>query len=644
MGVCYYPEHWPRARWALDAQQMVDAGITLVRIGEFSWSRVEPAPDRFAWGWLDDAVETLAAAGLQIVMGTPTTTPPRWMITKWPDMLPVGADGRTRGFGSRRHYAFAHAGYRAEAVRIATLFAERFGKHDALAAWQLDNEYGCHDTTLSYCAASRAGFRAWLGEKYGSIDALNTRWGSVFWSMEYGAFDEIDLPNASVTEPNPAHALDFRRFASDMVIAFNRAQADAIRPLSPGRPLLHNYMGRVTDFDHYTVGADLDIAAWDSYPLGFLEDRVPADDAHRATYARQGDPDFQAFHHDLYRTVGRGRWWVIEQQPGPVNWAPRNPVQRPGMLRLWCHEAFAHGAEAVSPFRWRQLPFAQEQMHAGLLDTDGNPTPALAEISQTAREIAALEPPEAAQAPVALVFDYPSEWAWKTTPHSCDFSYFALVFSAYRALRRLGLSIDILDGTLAGLSSYALTVVPGLFALSDHARAALSAPGGRAVIGPRTGSKTQDFAIPQGQPPGLSPLMDVKVMAAETIRPDCPIPAGDGAFTLWREHIVVGPNTHISGMADDGFPISAHRGGLTYLAGWPDAALWRQVLKRAAHDAGLQTHDLPDGLRLRDHGKVRTLVNYGNTEADAAPLLDGFSTVLGAPLLPPAGVTVALRT
>jgi beta-galactosidase len=158
--------------------------------------------------------------------------------------------------------------------------------------------------------------------------------------MDYANFDHIDLPNLTVTEPNPAHVLDFRRFASDEVVSFNKLQADIIRAYSDA-PIAHNYMGRITDFDHFKVGDDLDIASWDSYPLGFLEDRVSASEAHRALYARQGDPDFQAFHHDLYRAVGKGRWWIMEQQPGPVNWAPYNPAPLPGMVRLWT---------------WRRLP------------------------------------------------------------------------------------------------------------------------------------------------------------------------------------------------------------------------------------------------------------------------------------------------
>ena len=106
LGVCYYPEQWPESMWADDAQRMADLGLSYVRIGEFAWSVIEPQPGEFDWGWLDRAVETLAAAGLKIVMGTPTATPPKWLIDRFPDVLPVDDHGRVRRFGSRRHYCF----------------------------------------------------------------------------------------------------------------------------------------------------------------------------------------------------------------------------------------------------------------------------------------------------------------------------------------------------------------------------------------------------------------------------------------------------------------------------------------------------------------------------------------------------------
>ena len=322
LGTCYYPEHWPEAQWAEDAARMAELGLTWVRIGEFAWSRLEPSPGDLQFDWLDRAIETLGGAGLKVVLGTPTATPPRWMLDRHPDMLAVDADGRPRGFGSRRHYCFSHDGYREESARITRLLADRYGRNPHVAAWQTDNEYGCHDTVISYSDAARAAFRDWCKDRYGTIEALNAAWGNVFWSMEYQGFDQIGLPNLTVTEPNPAHGLAFRRFSSDQVARFNAVQVDIIRARSEA-PISHNYMGRITDFDHYDTGRQMEIATWDSYPMGFLEDRIEADDAYKRRYARQGDPDFQAFHHDLYRAVGNGRWWVMEQQPGPVNRKPR---------------------------------------------------------------------------------------------------------------------------------------------------------------------------------------------------------------------------------------------------------------------------------------------------------------------------------
>ncbi|MEM8664018.1 MAG: beta-galactosidase, partial [Pseudomonadota bacterium] len=432
-----------------------------------------------------------------------------------------------------------------------------------------------------------------------------------------------------------------RRFASDEVVAFNRAQADVIRAHAPGRTILHNYMGRELAYDHFAVGADLDAASWDSYPLGFLEDRLEAPPDHKRNFARQGDPDFQAFHHDLYRAVGKGRWWVMEQQPGPVNWAPRNPAPQAGMVRLWGFEAFAHGAEVVSYFRWRQAPFAQEQMHAGLLTPDSADSPAVAEVTALARDLSAFTKREApTPAPVAIVFDYPSAWAWDTTPHGAEFSYFGLVFSAYRALRRLGLSVDFLDGDMAGIDNHRLVLTPGLFTVSDAARERLATTRTKVVLGPRTGSKTKDFQIPPGLPPGLGAMLDVKVSAVESLRPDMPVEAGDGAFSLWREHLLLGPAAETLGLASDGWPIAARQGPLTYIAGWPDDALWQALLKPELKAAGVATLELPSDVRVRDNGTQRHLTNYGSSPCNIAALAPN-GLILGEPELGPSGIAIA---
>lgn len=623
LGVCYYPEHWAEETWAEDARRMAEAGLSWVRIGEFAWSRIEPEPGELRFDWLDRAIETLGGAGLRVCLGTPTATPPRWMLARHPDMLAVDAEGRPRRFGSRRHYCFSHAGYRAEAARIAGVLGERYGAHPHVEAWQIDNEYACHDTTLSYSEAARAGFRDWLAQRYQSPEALNRAWGNVFWSMEYRSFDEIDPPSLTVTQPNPAHELAFRRYSSDQVVAFNRAQAAALRRHTR-RPLIHNYMGRELSFDHFAMGADLDIASWDSYPIGFLSDRLPRPAAHKRRYLRQGDPDNQAFHHDLYRAVGRGRWWVMEQQPGPVNWAPHNPAPLPGMARLWAWEAFAHGAEAVCYFRWRQAPFGQEQMHAGLLRPDSAPAPALAEAAQVAREMAEVPDAPAPRAPVALVFDYASAWCWQTLPQGEGFDYFDLVQAAYAAVRALGLSVDILPPD-ADPRGYRLVLAPGLATPSPALREALAEGPSVALVGPRFGAATEELSIPLPLPPDL-PGLDVTVARVETLPPDAPVPLeGGGAMRTWFEILEGTAEVHERTAAGD--PAVVGAGPLRYLAGWPDPGAFVRIVEAAAGKAGLATRRLPEGVRLRDTATHRFAFNYGPEPAE----LDGT-------VLPPAGV------
>ena len=617
LGVCYYPEHWPEAQWADDARQMIEMGLSWVRVGEFAWSRMEAKPGVMTWEWLDRAINVLGEAGLSVVLGTPTATPPRWMIDKHKDMLAVSRNGAVRKFGSRRHYCFSHVGYRAECARMASLMGARYGQNPYVQAWQIDNEYGCHRTVLSYSPSAAGAFRIWLKGKYQSIQALNSAWGNVFWSMEYNGFDQIDLPNQTVTEANPAHLMDYRRFASDEVVAFNKVQADALREHTDA-PLIHNYMGRITEFDHFAVGDDLDIASWDSYPLGFLEDRSDQGEDFKHAFMRQGDPDFQAFHHDIYRAVGRGRWWVMEQQPGPVNWAPYNPKPLPGMVRLWTWEAIAHGADVVSYFRWRQAPFAQEQMHSGLQRPDGQPADYAAEISKVAEEIKRLGIVQTRQADVALVFDYPSAWAWETQPQCRDFDYFRLAYEAYSGLRRLGLSIDILPANTKDFGNRKLVVIPGLFAWNDDLVSAIGAFEGQVVIGPRTGSKTSDFKIPINLPPNLHGL-DALVTSVETLRPTAPVPLeGGGHFHIWREHLET--SHEIVEMCKGGSPALIRHDHLYYLAGWPDPDAMSRILSGIAERARLDTYDIRDGHRRRNLGDSTLHMNYGRRSIS----LEGF--------------------
>lgn len=648
LGVCYYPEHWPRSRWAIDAQMMVDAGIKIVRIGEFAWSRLEPSQGDYQLDWLADAIDILAARGLQIVLGTPTATPPKWLVDSMPDMVAVDAHGQPRRFGSRRHYCFSHRPYQTECARITEILAARFGRHPAIIAWQTDNEYGCHDTIESYSKAAEMGFRDWLRDKYSNIEALNTAWGNVFWSMEYQNFDQIDLPDRTVTEPNPSHCLDFQRYSSDQVVNFNRVQTAILRRLAPDHALLHNYMGAFHAFDHFDVAEDLDIATWDSYPVGFL-DRDDTNPTRQKRYMRVGDPDHQALHHDLYRACGKGRMWVMEQQPGPVNWAPHNPSPAKGAVRLWTYEAFAAGAEVVSYFRWRQPHFAQEQMHEALLLPDATPNEAYHVAKNIANELQQLGDIQAVgQADVALIYDYESAWAWKIQPQSAGFIYHDLVMDFYRAVRTLGLSVDILPPRASALGAHRLILVPGMMALNTDLVDALAATNAQVIFGPRSGAKTDDLHIPATLPPGaaLQQHLPFKVRRIDSLPKGEHVAFDDKRyFSIWREYVTLIDDQKariVANTADgEAAMISNEAENLHYIAGWPNDLWLKEILADRAQKAGLTPYDLHQDIRLRDTASVRFIFNHGPTQVDVSPWVEGREIMMGETLLAPCGVLIA---
>jgi len=642
LGVCYYPEHWPETWWTEDARRMRELGLTYVRIGEFAWSRFEPARGKFDWSWLDRVIETLSAAGMNIVMCTPTATPPKWLMDEFPEIAPVDIEGRVRGFGSRRHTTFSSEVWWRESARIVEIVAERYGSHPAVTCWQTDNEYGCHDTVLSYGPEDLKGFKRWLRQRYQTTDQLNEAWGNAFWSMGVSDFEQVTLPNLTVTEANPAARLEYWRYLSSQVAAYDKMQCEIIRKHSPGRRITHNFMGMFNEFDHWPLGDHLDFASWDSYPIGFCE-RFPFSEEERGRWAETSHPDVAPFNHDLYRGVGKGKFWVMEQQPGPVNWAPWNPAPKPGMVRLWTLEAIAHGAETVSYFRWRQAVSAQEQMHAGLnLPGTHEWTVGGNEAGEAARDLAILGPlPASTQAPVALVHDYEAFWITRIQPQGADYHAHELTFRWYEAVRRLGLDVDIVKPG-ASLDGYKLTLVPCLPYVSDAAAAAFKVAPGYVLFGPRTGSKTRNFSIPANLPPGpIAELTGVRVAQVSSLRPNLhEVVTGQGVSgraIRWREYVEQTKDIQVVADFPNGDPAFTCNGRYCYLACWPDEALLARAMAWLTKFANLKTLPLPEAVRLRRRGHLTFAINYGD-QAWKAPSLG--KLVLGEQSVAPQSVAI----
>jgi beta-galactosidase len=655
LGVCYYPEHWPEETWQPDAKRMKEIGLSWVRVGEFAWKRLEPTPGKFTFDWLDRAIDNLGKAGLNVMLGTPTATPPKWLVDKYDDVLQVDKNGHTRGFGSRRHYCHNSRSYRKETTRIVTLLAKRYSSHQSVQAWQTDNEYGCHDTVRCYCNNCKQDFRVWLKQKYKTVEALNDAWWNMFWSMEYNSFNEVELPNLTVTEPNPSHTLDFYRFSSASVIRYNKLQVDILRKYSD-KPITHNAMGFFGQYDHYKLAQDLDAITWDNYPLGTLELAFTSPSEVSATsagaisfpedlknkYMRSGYPDLISFNHDLYFGLKDKPFWVMEQQPGQVNWAPTNPLPAPGVVRLWTHQAFAHGADVVAYFRWRAANGAQETMHAGLNLFDGSPDVATHEAKQVVKEISALTKTNASikQNKVALLFDYENLWATSIAPHSSTWNYWALQMTYYTALRGLGLNVAIIHPR-SDLNKYKVVLAPALTMVDDSLAKHLSdyvKQGGQLVIGPRSGFKTLTNRVHAPAPGPLAELMGVNILRVDALRPGYkeyiklrrnnkgltePVKVNSLAYTTWADLLT--PTTakvlatYESGAYKGVAAVTqqAHRKGSCLTIGmWADVAGLRELLSPVLKQVGLETLNLPEGVRVTRRGDKTYVLNFNTSKVE----------------------------
>jgi beta-galactosidase len=499
-GVCWYPEHWPESRWADDVRLMADTGLSLVRVGEFAWSAYEPARDRFDWGWLDRAIGVLADAGLGVVLGTPTATPPVWLTAERPEVLSVGPDGARRATGSRRHTCPTSPAYREEAARIVGHLVDRYGGHDAVVAWQIDNEPGNHDSARCWCDACRAAFTTWLTDRYGDAATLNAAWGTTFWSMTYPDLASVDLPRPTMTAQSPSLELAHRRFASEQAVAGLVEQQAIIRAGSPGRDITTNFYVGDTFVDGRAMAATTGLGAVDSYPHD------------------TAGPHEVAYTFDLARGLaGTGRGWVMEQQAGPINWTPSNPLVPDGQVRIWGLQAALAGVEALLWFRWRAARYGQEQYHSGLLRHDGTPDRGLAEAAALAGDLADaadagwLERPAAR---VALLHSYEDAWAVEIEPHRAGLRHRDLVLPAHAAARRLGEAVDVVD-PLADLTGYAVVLAPALHLWSAQRQAALEAAldaGAVVVLGPRTFARDLDSLwVDVPEPAGLAERLGARV-------------------------------------------------------------------------------------------------------------------------------------
>lgn len=618
IGVSWYPEQWPEAQWDTDLAAMARAHLTVVRVGEFGWARMEPADGKFDFAWLDRAIAAAARHGIRVVVGTPTAAPPIWLTQAHPAVLRVNPDGSVEGHGERRQFSFASTTYRLYANRIAGELARRYGRNPNVVGWQIDNEIG----VPSFDAEAKARWARWLAARYGTVAALNRRWSTQYWSQHYDRFDQVPLKASG--PHNPALILDFKRFASDLWADYVDDQAKAIRAYADPRQFVTtNSTAWNNNFDQYRVHRGLDIAAWDEY--------VP-----------NGRPDWPslALHHAVVRGYKNKNFWIMETQPGRVDWAPINRSLDPGQTRELAWQAVAHGADAIVYWQWRSAPGGQEQYHGTLVGPDGKPMPVHAEIARTAAEFAQagryLVGTAPAPAQVAMIYSQDSRWAIEQERHAKDYDPVQVLKDWYRPFAAARVPVDVVPPE-ADLSRYRLVLAPSLNILDAAAAARIGAyvrGGGKLLLGPRSGMKDGDNALwPQRQPGPLVSLLGGRVEHYYPLDETVTVmgAAVSGVGRIWAEVLDGDPGTDVlaryanaNGWLSGKAALirrSVGTGWIAYLGPLLDASGQTALTDWLVREAGVQApwRSIPDTIevaeRHRAGRRIVIFINHGDRPA-----------------------------
>lgn len=496
-GVDYYPEHWPEERWPEDARLMAEAGVNVVRLAEFAWSILEPQPGRFDFDWLDRALEILSQHGIHVILGTPTASPPPWVMAMLPGAYKVNAIGQRLTYGNRREYCPTHTGYRERGRMITRAMADHYKNHPAMIGWQIDNELGGR----CYCSSCRDSFQNWLRDRYGTLERLNSAWGTAFWSHVYTEWSQIPVPLETGGVPNPGLDLDYRRFMSDTFVNFQQEQVDILRQFCPSHFITHNFMGFGFDqINYFDLAKSLDYVSWDNYP--------------RTSWhlLQDVDPAYVALGHDTTRGFKRKPFWLMEEQSGSGGWQNLGISPRPGEMRLWTYQAIAHGADGMVYFRWRTARYGTEQYWHGILYHHGQPGRRYEEFKAIGSELkrsGARFLGAENRNQVAMVLSYEARWAFQGQPNHADFKYPAFFTSYYKALHHRNVGVDIVPPN-ADLSQYRLVIAPAMYILAEAAADNLRHfvhNGGMLITTARTGVKDEANAVVNCYLPGL--LADV---------------------------------------------------------------------------------------------------------------------------------------
>ncbi len=504
-------------------------------MGIFSWARIQPARDEWDFGWLDEIMDLLHAGGIGVDLATATASPPPWLSTEHPEILPVTAAGETLWPGGRQHWRPTSPVFRDHALRLVRKLAERYANHPALVAWHVSNELGCHNVYDYSDDAARA-FRDWLRARYTTVDTLNQAWGTAFWSQRYSDWEQILPPRLAASFPNPTQQLDFKRFSSDALKDHLRAERDLLREITPDVPVTTNFMvmGNTKGMNYADWASEIDFVSNDHYVTPGSQDR--------------DELSFSANLVSGISAIGRP-WFLMEHSTSAVNWQPVNVAKRPGDLARDALLHVAHGADAVCYFQWRQSAAGAEKYHSAMVPhagADSEVFRAVAELGRTLRTLAPVAGTERETARVGIVFDWESWWASEQDSHPTDrLDYRQEALDWYSALLDLGVRADLVTAQTA-LDRYDVVITPVLHMIPAALAKELTRyveQGGHLVSTYFSGVVDENDHIWLGGYPGaLRDLLGIRIeefgplLDGDTVELDLD---GTATGSLWTDRITV---------------------------------------------------------------------------------------------------------
>lgn len=525
-GGDYNPEQWPKDVWQQDMELFDKAGINSATINVFSWARIQPAEEVYDFRELDEIVDTLAKAGKQIVLATSTAALPAWMVKRYPEVARVDYEGRRHKFGQRHNACPNSPVYRHFVKELTARLAERYGSHEHVVCWHINNEYGGE----CYCENCEKAFRVWLRKKYGTIEALNKAWNLTFWGHNIYDWDEVVLPNALSEgiegEEEPGNektafagiSIDYRRFNSDSILDNFRLERDTIRQYDRDTPVTTNLMGTYKGLDYFKWAKEMDIVSWDNYP---------SYDTPWSTVAMR---------HDLMRGLKNAPFMLMEQTPSQQNWQPYNSLKKPGQMRAQSWQTVAHGGDTIQFFQLRRSVGGCEKFHGAVIGHAGSDqTRVFREVAQLGEELNRIGDSiigSKTESKVGIMFDWDNYWALEyTSGPNKDLKYVDQITRYYEYFYSKNISVDLIPVD-ADFSRYDLVAAPVLYMVKEGMAKALEhyvAEGGTLVTGFMSGIVNESDNVHLGGYPG--PLRALTGIWAEEIDALAPEQSNEILFT-----------------------------------------------------------------------------------------------------------------